>query len=620
MTDTLGLMSIGEFSSRSRISVRMLRHYDARRWREAACARRWRSGSSSALRMSPSASRVGETGRVTFRFSTSSSSRSPSVLPSGLSRRALLGAGALAGLSACSADSDADRSSNDRDATPRAIQPRGTVRDGVAADADALATAVLERAEVVVVAASEEPGVLARAGSTAIALGVPLLVRSDSLAATLRSLRTQRVIALPDGQGLGLTDVEVSPGPRSADDLGVLTGRSATVRSTRAPGVARALGELEPAASAPVLLTVEGETAPSPSPSQDTLSALPGLPQAPSARVVAVASGSTSAALVATARALGAQLVTAPQGDPRATVAMKALRADASKPALALGSGVDAERFAARLATARRAPEIPGGGLLPVTGRLLVALYGHPQTEALGMLGEQGPDAAVERVTEKVKEYAALTDRPVAPAFEIIATVAGGSAGRDGQYSSRTAVSELEPWVKAAERGGVVSVLDLQPGRTDFVTQAKAYRSLLERPGVGLALDPEWRLKPDQKHLVQIGSVGIDEVNSVITWLADLVRDAGLPPKILILHQFRLGMIRERERLDVSRDELQIVVHVDGQGGQSAKQSTWAAIRQGLPSEVFLGWKNFVDEDQPMLTPAQTLEQVHPTPAFVSYQ
>jgi hypothetical protein len=31
------------------------------------------------------------------------------------------------------------------------------------------------------------------------------------------------------------------------------------------------------------------------------------------------------------------------------------------------------------------------------------------------------------------------------------------------------------------------------------------------------------------------------------------------------------------------------------------------------------GWKNFYDEDTPMLTPAQTLA-VEPTPVFVSYQ
>jgi hypothetical protein len=176
------------------------------------------------------------------------------------------------------------------------------------------------------------------------------------------------------------------------------------------------------------------------------------------------------------------------------------------------------------------------------------------------------------------------------------------------------------PWVEAAEANDIYVVLDLQPGRTGFLEQAKRYEELLLRPTVGLALDPEWRLKPDQKHLRQIGQVHIDEVNEVGAWLADLVAEHELPPKVLTLHQFQTRMIIDRARLDTSRPEVQYLVHVDGQGGQGAKQGTWSVIRRDLPPRVWLGWKNFEDEDIPMLTPKQTVEQVHPTPHFISYQ
>ena len=52
--------------------------------------------------------------------------------------------------------------------------------------------------------------------------------------------------------------------------------------------------------------------------------------------------------------------------------------------------------------------------------------------------------------------------------------------------------------VEAAAEHGVYVVLDLQPGRQDFLSQAQQYQELLELPNVGLALDPEWRLGPDQ--------------------------------------------------------------------------------------------------------------------------
>ena len=89
---------------------------------------------------------------------------------------------------------------------------------------------------------------------------------------------------------------------------------------------------------------------------------------------------------------------------------------------------------------------------------------------------------------------------------------------------------------------------------------------------------------------------------------------------MLTLHQFSLSMVRDRDRLDTSLDEVQWLVHADGQGGQDAKQGTWSALRRHLPDGVWLGWKNFEDEDTPMLTPEQTMAQVHPTPYFVSYQ
>ena len=117
------------------------------------------------------------------------------------------------------------------------------------------------------------------------------------------------------------------------------------------------------------------------------------------------------------------------------------------------------------------------------------------------------------------------------PAFELIATVASGSAQRDGTYSRRTSVSTLLPWVQAAERAGVYVVLDLQPGRADFLTQAKQYEPLLRRPWVGLALDPEWRLGPKEKPLRQIGHVASTRSTGSAAWLAELVREHDLPPE-----------------------------------------------------------------------------------------
>jgi hypothetical protein len=162
-------------------------------------------------------------------------------------------------------------------------------------------------------------------------------------------------------------------------------------------------------------------------------------------------------------------------------------------------------------------------------------------------------------------------------------------------------------------------VLDLQPGRADFLTQAQHYRELLAEPHVGLALDPEWRLAPGQRHMVNIGSVSATEVNQVTRWLADLVAEHTLPQKLLIVHQFQLRMISDRADIDTSHDEVAVLIHADGFGTPEQKQDTWNALHGERLPGAWWGWKNFYDEDRPMLDPEQTVA-VDPSPLFISYQ
>jgi hypothetical protein len=327
------------------------------------------------------------------------------------------------------------------------------------------------------------------------------------------------------------------------------------------------------------------------------------------------------AAAVANARSAGARVQVVVGGDPRATSeTVQATAANAPGVVVGLGTAFgDAGTLAWRTAAAATGTELPGGGQLVLPGKTYVALYGHPGSGALGVLGEQDAPATVERARAHAEPYRPLTSTTVVPALEIIATVASGGPGDDGNYSAEASVEQLRPLVELAHQHGQYVVLDLQPGRTDFVAQAKRYEELLKMPNVGLALDPEWRLRPDQVHLRQIGQVDVAEVNQVVTWLADLTREHNLPQKLLVLHQFQVRMITGVDGVDQSRSELAILVHVDGQGTQPAKAGTWGTLHANAPSIRWWGWKNFYDEDSPMLSPQQTM-QVQPTPNFISYQ
>ena len=338
-----------------------------------------------------------------------------------------------------------------------------------------------------------------------------------------------------------------------------------------------------------------------------------------------VHAGDTDAATLAavtTARVAGAQVIAVsgdddPRADPAAIAALSAMR---PQRVLAIGSGFGpASQLASRIAVAQTGVQLPGGGQVLFPAHLLVALYGHPGTPGLGVLGQQGLQASIARARRVAAAYRPLSRAKVIPAFEIIATVAQASPGRNGDYSYESPVASLRPWVRRAAAAGFYVILDLQPGRASLLAQARKYQSLLELPDVGLAIDPEWKLAPGQLPLHQIGSVSIGEVNSVVRWLAALTARYRLPQKLVVLHQFQLSMIRNERELDTRHDDLAILIHMDGQGTPADKQQTWDAITRAAPPRVFFGWKNFYVKDHPMLSPRQTIDRT-PQLSMISYQ
>ena len=247
----------------------------------------------------------------------------------------------------------------------------------------------------------------------------------------------------------------------------------------------------------------------------------------------------------------------------------------------------------------------------------VIANYGSHVTSRLGVLGETGPEAAVTRVQAAAAPFSE-PGRPAIGAFEMIVTVAQASAGGDGNFSHPSELDGVEEWIDIAEKAGVYVILDIQPGRSDFLTESVRYESLLLRPHVGLALDPEWRMGPTQRPGQVVGQVSAAEVNQVSAWLSDLTLENDLPEKIFMIHQFQERMITNREDL-IDRPGLATVIHADGFGGRSEKQATYSRIHVDEP--FYNGFKLFIDEDRNIYQPAEVLSFTsNPVPDFVSYQ
>ena len=258
---------------------------------------------------------------------------------------------------------------------------------------------------------------------------------------------------------------------------------------------------------------------------------------------------------------------------------------------------------------------LPRGGRSILPERRVVAFYGAPQSRELGVLGIGTPDAAAERLARQARAFARQR-RPVLPALELIAVIANADAGEDGMYRSRQPDAVIERYLRAARRHEMLLLLDLQPGRSDFFTEATRLERWLREPDVGLALDPEWRVTAPEVPGQVIGRVDAREVNAVSAWLAELVVRAGLPQKLFLVHQFSDDMVDDTQLK--RREELAMVLNADGFGTRSVKVSKYKAFTRAARS-FHQGLKLFYEEDVGLMTPPQVL-RLRPAPDVVVYE
>jgi hypothetical protein len=497
-----------------------------------------------------------------------------------------------------------------------------------ASDALFLSGEIFLCADEVVVASESDINALAAGAQLAAALGGPLLLPHPQLAAEIGRLKPLQVhiigdldVALPSG-------IEVSHHgiTEAVDEAKAALGVINELRLPAQPDASTIVETVNAIAARDRVVipqTAPGDTTGAPAPTFSAPEIVAGLAVGSEAPAVWLVDASDPVSILmaaATGQAVGAQIVAIDSDDilgyPEVGTAI------GERPTESLrfvGAAPPADGW--QLSVLLNGRQLPGGGF-SILGdeqpKRYVTFYGHPAIPALGVLGEQGPQETLDRMAPLVAEYEADGYQTI-PTFEMLASVAAADITDDGDYSREWPIATFIDWIDVAEQQGAYVILDLQPGREDFLSQAKQYEELLLRPHVGLALDPEWRLEPDQVHLQQAGRVEAAEVNQVVDWLADLVRNNGLPQKMIIVHQFRDFMIQDRGTLK-ERPELQMVLQMDGQGPIFTKDATWAALTSGTEDNHWRwGWKNFFDEDTPTPSPEHTMGK-DPVPVFVSYQ
>jgi len=261
------------------------------------------------------------------------------------------------------------------------------------------------------------------------------------------------------------------------------------------------------------------------------------------------------------------------------------------------------------------------GALLPFNR--IVAYYGNFYSKQMGVLGEYPEDVVLEKLRTEVAVWEdADPSTPVMPAIEYIDVTAQGSAGKDGKYRLRMPDSQIDKAIAMAKKIDGIVILDIQVGLSTVQDELPLLDKYWAMPQVHLALDPEFAMHNGTPPGRVIGTMSAEDINWAAQYLAKLVRDNNLPPKILVVHRFTEEMMTGYKRIQ-PLPEVQIVVQMDGWGFPAKKVNTYNVVVYPEPVQ-FAGLKLFYKNDlkqEPsrLLTPQEIL-RLTPSPIFIQYQ
>lgn len=320
----------------------------------------------------------------------------------------------------------------------------------------------------------------------------------------------------------------------------------------------------------------------------------------------------------------------------RAKGVLAVLAAVAALPTAAQGAGDPPSAAAVRQATERwldrnaplpspaevrrgtggTGPDGPSEGtsglLLP--DNFLLTLYGAPQLERT-ILGRRSSRAAVRDLERRVRPYERVGDRPVIPGFDLIGVIANSTPGPGRKYRTRQPDRLIAEYLDRVRTLDGRLILDIQPGRSTALKEIVAMKRWIVEPDVDVAIDPEWNVGPRGVPGETPGRITAAEINQASLRLNRIVENEGLPPKVLVVHQFTRRMIGARAAIK-QREGVQVIMNFDGIGSPRAKKAGYAALAtRGL----FNGFSIFVLLDTRVIG-ARAILDLLPTVDFAMFQ
>jgi hypothetical protein len=248
---------------------------------------------------------------------------------------------------------------------------------------------------------------------------------------------------------------------------------------------------------------------------------------------------------------------------------------------------------------------------------LLVTWYGNPHSPAMGVLGQAEGAARADALRRQANAYAQYTSKKILPAYHLVAVVAQNTAGGDGRWRRRESFDVMRALLDEAREYGFALVLDVQPGSSSIEAEIEYLLPLLAEPDVHLALDPEFDMSEGQRPGRELGHMHASDINAALDALERLHTERALPAKVLIVHQFTIGMLPDKTKVRL-RDCVDLVLDMDGFGSRALKRASYRTVNRQF-AFPFAGFKLFYRQDTELFTPDGVM-QLDPLPSVVIYQ
>lgn len=253
----------------------------------------------------------------------------------------------------------------------------------------------------------------------------------------------------------------------------------------------------------------------------------------------------------------------------------------------------------------------------------IVAMYGNFYSKHMGVLGRLTEGELIGLFEEELNYWEKADSlTPVLPAVHYIAVTAQKDAGKEGLYRLRMPESQIQKAIQLGRSLDGITFLDIQVGHSSVEKEVLSLEKYLLEKDVHLGLDPEWSMKVGSVPGTKIGTMDATDINFVIQYLSRLVKENGLPPKILVVHRFTRNMITNYREIKAT-PQVQVVINMDGFGYPSKKADSYRAFVGGMPVQ-FTGIKLFYINDKltppyRLMTPQEVLA-LYPKPIYVQYQ